>query len=177
MDPVQGPAGGGPLVTIRGSGFQPGVTASVGGQALLDLVYVDATTLRGRLPAHAPGDEAVLVRNPDGATALLPAGFKVVPDNTGPLLILDARAWPNPSPAFLGLKLSMDAERVLVRAWSPAYASLGSLEVPGREGWQQIPLDGLLRGLPNGLCYLTVEARQGLAHTPPGPPLRVVLLR
>ncbi len=77
--PARGPAGGGTLVTIRGTDFRPGAAVTVSGTAFLALTeYVDATTLRFRTPAFAGGPQTLGVRDPSGLEAELTTPFEFV---------------------------------------------------------------------------------------------------
>jgi hypothetical protein len=74
LNPSTGSASGGTTVTIRGSGFEAGATVSFGGAAAPTTV-VDASTLRVVVPSGSSGGTRVSVRNPDGTTYSLDAGF------------------------------------------------------------------------------------------------------
>ena len=68
---------GGALVTLMGSGFTDAHTVEVGGRALLNLVRVSSTLLRGELPDLAVGRHDVVVRCPTGGVvATLPRGLE-----------------------------------------------------------------------------------------------------
>ena len=63
--PANGPSAGGTVVTISGTDFQSGATATIGGAALAS-VTVTATTISGTTGPHAPNAaSAVVVTNPD----------------------------------------------------------------------------------------------------------------
>src|SRR5437899_4248252 len=64
--PANGQSSGGTLVTISGTDFQSGATATLGGVPLTGVSLTGTTTLSGTTGAHAPGaGNAVLVINPD----------------------------------------------------------------------------------------------------------------
>ena len=68
-------------VSIRGSGFLSGVTASIGTRALTAVVFVSSEEIRGVVPSGIPtGLYSVRVRNTDGGAGALPSSFRV----TGP---------------------------------------------------------------------------------------------
>src|SRR5207237_1464112 len=71
ITPTNGPSSGGTPVTITGTAFQSGATATIGGAALSGVsVSADATTLTGTTGAHAPTTgNAVVVFNPDSQSA------------------------------------------------------------------------------------------------------------
>jgi len=53
VNPVEGPLTGGISVTITGENLAADAVVTIGGQALLDAVVVDAATIEGRVPAGA----------------------------------------------------------------------------------------------------------------------------
>ena len=68
--PANGPSSGGTPVTINGTDFQSGATATIGGVPLTGVSVTGPTTLSGTTGAHAPGSgNAVLVFNPDSQSA------------------------------------------------------------------------------------------------------------
>lgn len=76
--PKQGPAAGGTVITIVGSGFVPGATVDIGGNAARQVDVVSSTRITARTPAGDLGTADVAVRNPDVPAAILPDGFTYV---------------------------------------------------------------------------------------------------
>ncbi len=74
LNPANGSSSGGTAVTIRGSGFESGATINFGGMAATTTV-VDASTLQVVTPAGSVGGARVSVKNPDGTSYSLDAGF------------------------------------------------------------------------------------------------------
>lgn len=74
VTPSFGPAAGGTAVTIEGSGFVAGTTASFGGSMLASPV-IAPTSMSGTTAAHAVGAVSVVVSNPDGSTATLQRAY------------------------------------------------------------------------------------------------------
>lgn len=74
LSPASGPAAGGTSVTIRGSGFQPGTTAKLGGAAVA-VVFVDSNTLTFSAPSVSAGPQRLTLTNPDGESVSLDAAF------------------------------------------------------------------------------------------------------
>jgi len=72
--PVAGPSAGGTSVTIRGSGFQSGTKATLGGKALT-VTFKDKNTLTSTTPALSSGAQQLVLTNPDGESVLLDAAF------------------------------------------------------------------------------------------------------
>ena len=65
VSPNAGALAGGTAVTITGSGFLPGATASFGGSNCSGLTVVNATTITCTTSSHAAGSIAVTVTNSD----------------------------------------------------------------------------------------------------------------
>lgn len=65
ISPTSGPAAGGTLVTLTGTGFVDPMYTSVGG-ALTEMVIVNSTTIQGKTPAYDPGVVAVHVSHNSG---------------------------------------------------------------------------------------------------------------
>ena len=63
-------ASAGAQIVLRGSGFQNGIAAAVGGQPA-GVVYKDTETLTLTVPSANPGLEDILLTNPDGTTYTL----------------------------------------------------------------------------------------------------------
>ncbi len=78
LSPNTGPASGGTLVTISGTGFLAGVTVTIGAVAATGVTRVDANTLTATTPAGAPGSANVTITNPDTLSATLASGFTYV---------------------------------------------------------------------------------------------------
>jgi hypothetical protein len=60
-----GAAAGGATLTIRGSGFQIGASASIGGKTAT-VTFVDMNTIKVTTPSLPAGAQRVVVSNPDG---------------------------------------------------------------------------------------------------------------
>jgi hypothetical protein len=69
--------GGGQTVTIRGSGFQAGVVASIGG-VRAPITFVDEDTLTAIVPGLPAGWQDVTVTNINGSSYTLPGVFQVL---------------------------------------------------------------------------------------------------
>jgi YVTN family beta-propeller protein len=74
IKPSSGPAAGGTMITIRGSGFETGATVTFGTSKIL-ATFVDANTLQVTTPTLAVGPIQVTVTNPDGQSYKLDAGY------------------------------------------------------------------------------------------------------
>jgi hypothetical protein len=75
ISPNRGPASGGTAVTIAGSNFKPGATATIGGAACGSLTVVSASQITCTTPAHYPETVDVTVTNPDSQSGTLLRGF------------------------------------------------------------------------------------------------------
>jgi hypothetical protein len=67
-------AAGGTTLTLRGSGFQPGVNVMIGAKAA-SANFVDINTLTVTIPALAPGPQQIIVTNSNGDSYSLEAAF------------------------------------------------------------------------------------------------------
>ncbi|HXX14911.1 MAG TPA: IPT/TIG domain-containing protein [Candidatus Eremiobacteraceae bacterium] len=74
LAPSSGPASGGTAVTVRGSGFQAGMKATLGGTATTVSVN-EMNTLTLTTPALTPGPQQLVLTNPDGESVSLDAAF------------------------------------------------------------------------------------------------------
>lgn len=81
ISPAFGAIGGADFVTIIGTGFGSGATATVGGNALTSVTVVDATRITGYTAAHAVGVVDVVVTSGDAATLSNGFTFVDVADN------------------------------------------------------------------------------------------------
>ncbi|MGQ9592491.1 MAG: IPT/TIG domain-containing protein, partial [Planctomycetota bacterium] len=78
ISPVSGPTAGGTAVVILGSGFLGGATVLFGGAVAEDVIVVTASRITCATPPHAAGVVDVVVRNIDGQSAMLEAGFQYI---------------------------------------------------------------------------------------------------
>lgn len=69
LDPASGGTGGGTSVTIHGTNFVNGATVTFGGTAATGVTFGSSSSLTATAPAHAAGNVAVVVTNPDTQTA------------------------------------------------------------------------------------------------------------
>jgi hypothetical protein len=74
LSPAAGPASGGTNITLRGSGFQNGIQATLGGN-LAAVTLKDMNTLTLTSPASAAGPQQLVLTNPDGESVSLDALF------------------------------------------------------------------------------------------------------
>jgi IPT/TIG domain len=72
--PATRPAVGGEAVTIRGSGLQSGMTATLGGKPAA-VIFKDLNTISLTTPALATGSQQLALRNPDGRSSALDAAY------------------------------------------------------------------------------------------------------
>ena len=76
VDPAGGPVAGGIPITIRGTGFVQGTTASLGARPINNLVVVNDLLMTGVVPtAGGPGFQDVIVVSPYGTDTLV-GGFE-----------------------------------------------------------------------------------------------------
>jgi IPT/TIG domain len=67
ISPTFAPALGGTTLTIRGSGFQSGVTVFINGQSA-PTTFKDMNTLTATTPRLTPGPQQIVITNPDGSS-------------------------------------------------------------------------------------------------------------
>jgi subtilisin family serine protease len=78
VQPASGPAAGGTTVTVTGTNFKTGVSASLGGAACGSLVRLSSTQLTCVTPQSFPQTVDVVVRNPDTQQGVLLNGFTFI---------------------------------------------------------------------------------------------------
>ncbi len=95
ISPASGLPAGGTVVTLTGTGFEPGSQVYVDGQHAIT-EFVSATTLRMTTPAHPPATVYVLVHNPNFRSAVLFDAFRYL-DITPPQImpLVDGTQAPN----------------------------------------------------------------------------------
>jgi IPT/TIG domain len=74
LSPANGPAAGGTTLTIRGSGFATGATATIGGKSV-SVTFKDMNTLTVVTPTLPAGAQRITITNPDGETISQDAVF------------------------------------------------------------------------------------------------------
>lgn len=77
VTPNTGFTAGGEGLTISGSDFEEGCTATIGGSAVGSLSYSGPSTLTGTSPGGSPGAKDVVVTNPGMEQGTLPGGFTI----------------------------------------------------------------------------------------------------
>jgi hypothetical protein len=78
ISPTVGPASGGTLVTVAGTGFADGATVTIGGIPATSTNRISSTSMTAVTPPHSVGSVAVEVVNADGQKSALPAGYQYV---------------------------------------------------------------------------------------------------
>jgi len=111
VDPQTGDHGGADWVLIRGTGFDPGATATFGGVPATDSLFISDTRLLAQPASHAFGLVNVVVTNPDLTTATLVNGYQYA-DNLPP-------EWPTTT-GLQQILSQQDCVRSAVLTWNPA---------------------------------------------------------
>ena len=75
VTPDRAPLAAGTQITIRGRGFLPGAVVNIGGRRTLGAIVRSATEITATTPLLTPGSNNVVVRNPDGQSAMLENSF------------------------------------------------------------------------------------------------------
>jgi hypothetical protein len=78
VSPTSGSTAGGTTITITGSGFQTGLTVTLGGERQA-VDVPNSTSILMTTTAHDPGPVAIVVANPNGQTATLSGGYSYAP--------------------------------------------------------------------------------------------------
>ncbi|MHC5020911.1 MAG: IPT/TIG domain-containing protein, partial [Planctomycetota bacterium] len=73
--PTYGPTGGSTTITVTGSGFQTGLTVTVGGAAATNIVVTSATTMTFDTPTGTTGSATIVITNPDTQSVTVTNGF------------------------------------------------------------------------------------------------------
>ena len=83
VGPGSGPAAGGTLVTISGSGFTQSASVAFGGIAAASVMVVSPTQLQAITPAHTSGTVSIaIMENPHNQSAMLPGSFTYITKST-----------------------------------------------------------------------------------------------
>src|SRR6185312_13814542 len=78
ISPTSGTTSGGTAVTISGTGFLSGATASIGGTAATNVNVVSGTSITATTPAHVAGAVTVSVINSDTQSGSLASAYTYV---------------------------------------------------------------------------------------------------
>ena len=75
LDPDSGPAAGGTLVTLQGTGtaFKKGMTLTLGGKALTDVEVISPSVVRAKTPPGTPGPASLVISTAGGDKTILTA--------------------------------------------------------------------------------------------------------
>ena len=141
VSPASGPTLGGTSVTISGSGFVSGASASLGGSALAGTIVVNATTITGTPGAHAAGAVNVVVTNADAQTGTC-AGCYTYAD-TAPV-ISGVSASPNKTSAKITWRTNVPADSQVEYGRTSGYGSTSLLDTTLVTG-HSVNLTGLSR--------------------------------
>src|SRR3989442_1224297 len=123
ISPANGPSAGGTLVTITGTAFQAGATATIGGVTLSAASVLSDTTLTGTTGTHAVGTVSVVVTNPDtqSGTCACTYEYLVVP------VISNVKVSPNPTTATVTWTTDIGADSQVEYGTTTAYGSKSAL--------------------------------------------------
>ena len=122
ISPASGPTQGGTAVTITGTSFQAGASATVGGVALTG-VTVTSTTITGATGAHASGVVSVAVTNPDTQTGTCVCTYEYLVI----AVISNVKATPNPTTATVTWTTDIPADSQVEYGPTAAYGNRSAL--------------------------------------------------
>ncbi len=174
--PQWGPVSGGSAVSIVGTCFRPGATATFGGAAASGVAAASPTVLTATTPAHAAGAVDVVVTNPSLPPATRPSGFTY--GATGffsvpPCRVVDTR---NANGPVGGPALAANGERTFAVTGTcgiPATAGAVSVNLtvtqPSAAGDLRLYPGGTLLPLVSSLNYAAGRTRANSATLPLGP--------
>jgi hypothetical protein len=174
--PQWGPVSGGSAVSIVGTCFRPGATATFGGTAASGVAVASSTVLTATTPAHVAGAVDVVVTNPSLPPATRTSGFTY--GATGffsvpPCRVVDTR---NASGPVGGPALAANADRTFpVTGPCGIPASAGAVSVnltvtqPSAAGDLRLYAGGTLLPLVSSLNYAAGQTRANSATLPLGP--------
>ena len=88
ISPTSGPASGGTQITIRGAGFAPGSTVTVGGASATEVSVTGSDVITARTPVSAIAGVVDIAVTVAGRTSTLTGGFRYEPSapNTPPVI-------------------------------------------------------------------------------------------
>ncbi len=118
--PTSGTTAGGTSVTITGTGFLSGATATIGGTAATNPNVVNSTTMTATTAAHTAGAVNVVVTNTDGQNGTLTNGYTYTSPNPAPTV---SSILPTSGPAAGGTSVTITGTGFL----SGATASIGGV--------------------------------------------------
>jgi hypothetical protein len=86
----------------------------------------------------------------------------------GPLLISKVAPLPQPNPRQVAVLLAGPADGISLKAYSVNWVLVRpALWMKGvGPGWNQVNIQTLVTGLPNGVYFLMVQAQRGSSHSP-----------
>jgi hypothetical protein len=176
MVPGSGPTKGNTVVSLIGQNFQPGVQVMINGSPVLDLTYVDETSL---LVVTPPGDEGkadVTVLNPDGQGITESGVFSyVVPTSPAPKLfgVVPSAGPESGGTTILVTGANLSAQGMLYVNLQPVkqFTFLNSSVVsgvtpggpPGPATVSFVGEDGQDAALPNGFTFIPAPKVESLA--------------
>jgi hypothetical protein len=99
VSPASGPAAGGTIVTLTGTGFEPDMVVYVDGTPM-PVEFVSSTTARIVTPAHDPGPAQVWIQTSDFRYASLMGGFLYLEPASTTVI------WTAPEPIVYGTALN-----------------------------------------------------------------------
>ncbi|MDR7280395.1 beta strand repeat-containing protein [Catenuloplanes atrovinosus] len=143
ISPGSGPAQGGNTVTVQGSGFTAGLTASIGGAELEDIVVAaNGTSFTGTTTPRAAGNNLALTVKTDAGTKSLSSAYDysfgiTVTPNTAPsntTVTLDVLGAGFEDLAPFGTGNAASAHVYLVRGGSGTATAYNPLETTGGSG-------------------------------------------
>jgi len=113
-------------------------------------------------PASTPTPKVTATATPTATPWLTATATRTASSAKGSLEILALRAWPNPNPSSIAVRLGAPADRVELCIFTTALTQVSQgVSGPTPAGWVQVPIPADWQGAPNGLYYARVMAYSG----------------
>jgi MYXO-CTERM domain-containing protein len=153
ISPAFGTSAGGKPVTISGTGFVSGATATLGGAPLTAVTVGGDTTLTGTTGAHPSGAVDVVVTLPDGTSSTLAGGYKYLDQQTSSTTLTSSL-----NPSVAGQAVTLQA--TLGGSWAGVFDG----NVTFYEGTTALGTSPVVSSV-TGYATLSVSAFAGGSHS------------
>ncbi len=175
VTPTDGPITGATQVSITGSGFSPGATATIGGNALTGVSVLSGSKMTGTLPAGTLGSQTVKVMNPGGSFGVLPNGYAYVNPPGIPPAPTATAGYAGQAMVAVAPGDGGPADYYTVTQVAPKPASVGKRPGSSPKVWTCTVTPPsttcTVSGLPSGAAYSFVTtATNGAGTSPSSPP-------
>jgi len=154
VSPGSGPAEGGTLVTVSGSGFAPGVRVKVGGRGLSGIERINSSTVRGTTRTHPAGIVDVELTNPGATPIVLPGAYTFTTAAAEPVLTVTRTG---PLNTDIRLEWTMTGQPVYTIWRSTDKTRFGDAEVLEVQGGTGLRDDGAASSTAPAILFYQVQ--------------------